>query len=227
MYRLLTLFLLPLSQFSIAAESQCFGTVSNGRIENSVKLPASGPNFTAYSGLAAAAGRTHVHSKVAAVITAAYGALRAAHPSTVYIYGETGWPSGGRFRPHRTHQNGLSIDFFVPVRNAAAVSVPLPTSTLTRFGYDIEFDSSAKYGEYTIDFNATAEHLYHLHQAAKAQGVGIALVIFDTQYLPKLFATPRGAYLQQNLPFMKGKPWVRHDEHYHVDFSVPCKPNAG
>lgn len=49
----------------------------------------------------------------------------------------------------------------------------------------------------------------------------------DTPFLPKLFATHRGAYLQQNLAFMKGKPWVRHDEHYHVDFSVPCKPNAG
>jgi len=22
---------------------------------------------------------------------------------------------------------------------------------------------------------------------------------------------------------MKAKPWVRHDEHYHVDFAVPCK----
>ena len=56
---------------------------------------------------------------------------------------------------------------------------------------------------------------------------GIALVIFDTAYLPRLRATPRGPYLQQNLKFMKGKPWVRHDEHYHVDFAVNCKPLAG
>lgn len=226
MRRLAVFPLLLLAQLSIASESQCYGTVSNGRIEDSVKLPTSGPNFTSYSGLAAAAGRTHVHSKVASVITAAYDALHKATPSTVYVYGETGWASGGRFRPHRTHQNGLSVDFFVPVRNAAKISVPLPTSAFTRFGYDIEFDKAAKYGEYTIDFIATAEHLYHLHQAAKTQGVGIALVIFDTQYLPKLFDTPRGAYLRQNLPFMKGKPWVRHDEHYHVDFAIPCKPKV-
>jgi penicillin-insensitive murein endopeptidase len=216
-----------LAASALAAESQCFGTVSNGRIEGSVKLPAEGANFSAYSALAATVGRTYVHSKVAEVITAAYGAVSAASPSTVYVYGETGWSSGGRFRPHRTHQNGLSVDFFVPVRNATGASVPLPTSPLTRFGYDIEFDSSAKHGEYAIDFVAVSEHLYQLHQAAKARGVGIALVIFDVQYLPRLFATPRGAYLQQNLPFMKGKPWVRHDEHYHVDFSVPCRPNAG
>jgi len=29
------------------------------------------------------------------------------------------------------------------------------------------------------------------------------------------------------LNFMKGEAWVRHDEHYHVDFAVPCKPLSG
>jgi murein endopeptidase len=77
------------------------------------------------------------------------------------------WPSGGRIRPHRTHQNGLSVDFFVPVRNAQGKSVPLPISITNRLSYNIEFDISGKYV----------------------------------------------------------KPWVRHDEHYHVDFAVPCKPN--
>jgi len=207
-----------------AAESQCFGTVSNGRIEDSVKLPVSGPNFAAYSTLGATAGRTHIHSKVSEVIVSAYAALAVADPSVTYVYGETGWPSGGRMRPHRTHQNGLSIDFFVPVRNKAGKSVPLPTGLTNRLGYEIEFDANAKYEDYQIDFVALSEHLYQLHVAAKAKHVGIALVIFDNAFLPKLFSTPRGPYLQQNLPFMKGKPWVRHDEHYHVDFSVPCKP---
>lgn len=224
---LLATALAALSTQLSAAESQCFGTVSNGHVESSVKLPSSGVNFSAYSTLAATAGRTHVHSAVAAVIAVAYSALQAESPSVTYVYGETGWPSGGRFRPHRSHQNGLSVDFFVPVHNAEGKSVPLPTSVTDRFGYDIEFDANAKYGEYSIDFPAIAEHLYQLHVAAKAKGVGIALVIFDTPYLPRLFATPRGTYLQQNLTFMKGKPWVRHDEHYHVDFAVPCKPNTG
>lgn len=210
-----------------AAESECFGTVSNGRIEGSVKLPGSGPNFATYSAVGAAAGRTHVHARVAEIVTAAYAALAAENPSTTYVYGETGWPSGGRIRPHRTHQNGLSIDFFVPVRNAAGKSMPLPTSITNRYGYDIDFNANGMYAEYSIDFPAIAEHLYQLHVAAKARGTGIALVIFDDPFLPKLFATPRGPYLQQHLPFMKGKPWVRHDEHYHVDFAVPCKPNAG
>jgi penicillin-insensitive murein endopeptidase len=207
-----------------AAESQCYGTVSNGRIERSVKLPQSGPNFTAYSTLAATAGRTYVHSKVAAIIETSYAALAENHPRTRYVYGETGWSSGGRFRPHRTHQNGLSVDFFVPVKDAEGRSVPLPTNISDRFGYDIEFNQDARYGEYTIDFDALAEHLYQLNVAAKEAGSSLSLVIFDDQYVPKLFATKRGDYLKANLPFMKGKPWVRHDEHYHVNFAVPCKP---
>jgi penicillin-insensitive murein DD-endopeptidase len=210
-----------------AAESQCYGSVSSGRIEGSVKLPLSGANFSAYSALAATMGRTHVHSKVAEIIVGSYKILATSHPSIRYVYGETGWPSGGRFRPHRTHQNGLSVDFFVPVKDSEGRSVPLPTRLSDKLGYDVEFDADAKYGEYSIDFEALAEHLYQLDLAANAAGSGLALVIFDNQYLPRLFATGRGDQLKANLPFMKGKPWVRHDEHYHVDFVVPCKPNAG
>ena len=214
--------LLPLA--ARAADSRCHGTVGHGSIEHSVKLPVSGPNFEAYSALAATAGRTHVHSKVAEVLGAAYTALAVALPDTRFVYGETGWPSGGRLRPHRTHQNGLSVDFFVPVRDAAGRSVPLPTSITRRFGYDIEFDADARHEDLSIDFTALAEHLYQLHLAARARGVGVALVIFDPPFLPRLFAAPRGPYLKQNLPFMKGRAWVRHDEHYHVDFDVPCEP---
>lgn len=224
--RFLIAALVVVSPLVAARQSQCFGTPSNGRVEDSVKLPLSGPNFTAFSTLAATAGRTHVHSKVAGVVTTAYAALHAANPSATYVYGETGWPSGGRFRPHRTHQNGLSVDFFVPVRDAKGDSVPFPTTIMSRFGYDIEFDDDARFGKYTIDFSAMAEHLYQLHRTAKASGVEIQLVIFDTKYFPRLFATPRGAYLQKNLPFMKGKPWIRHDEHYHVDFAVACHPKS-
>lgn len=191
------------STHAAAADSQCHGTVNHGSIENSVKLPNNGKNFTAYSTLAASTGRTYVHSKVAEIIASAYAALAAERPTT-----------------------GTSVDFFVPVTNAEGRSVPLPTGIMTRFGYDIEFDANSTYKGYRIDYEAMAEHLYQLHQAAKAQNAGFSLVIFDTQYLPKLFATRRGPYLQQNLPFMKGKPWVRHDEHYHVDFAIVCKPNV-
>jgi penicillin-insensitive murein endopeptidase len=219
--------LAALATDSAWAESKCFGTVNHGHLEGGVKLPASGPNFAPYSKLGTTIGRTYVHATVAQVVGEAYAALAAGRPSTKYVYGESGWSSGGRFRPHRSHQNGLSVDFFVPVLNAKGQSVLLPTDIGKKFGYDIEFDSNGKFEGLTIDFAAIAEHLFELHGACKKHGIGIAMVIFDTQYLPKLFATPRGEFVRQNISFMKGKPWVRHDEHYHVDFAIPCAADAG
>jgi penicillin-insensitive murein DD-endopeptidase len=207
---------------TLAAESICFGKVSSGRLEGGVKLPTEGSNFAAYSSLAATAGRTYVHSRVAKIVEESYAALAKVLPDTVFVYGETGWRSGGRFRPHRTHQNGLSVDFFVPVRDGGGRSVPIPTSPTTRFGYDLEFNSEARLGELSIDFAALAEQLHQLNLAAKKNKSSIALVIFDPAYLDRLFATPRGQDVR-SLPFMKGKPWVRHDEHFHIDFAVPCR----
>lgn len=220
----LAFLLLPLT--AMAAESVCFGTLSNGRLEGGVKLPEQGANFQSYSTVAGLAGRTYVHSRVARVVEDAYAELAKAMPDAVFVYGETGWPSGGRFQPHRTHQNGLSVDFFVPVRNAAGQSVPIPTSPTTRFGYDLEFDAQAKLGELSIDFAALAEHLHQLNLAAKKHKAPIARVIFDPAYFAPLFAAPKGPLIR-NLPYMKGKPWVRHDEHIHVDFAIPCRPLRG
>lgn len=204
------------------AGSRCFGTVAKGRLEEGVALPASGVNFSAYSRMGVAAGRTHVHSTVRDILLDAYAQLATTLPGTVFVYGETGWASGGRMRPHRTHQNGLSVDFFVPVRDAAGVSVPLPTGLANKLGYAIDFDAQGRYEGLQIDFAAIGEHLFRLAEAARRRDAGLALVIFDPPYLPRLLATPRGAWLRENIEFMKGRAWVRHDEHYHVDFKLPC-----
>jgi len=207
-----------------AAESVCHGSVAKGSLENGVKLPGQGKNFTAYSAVAASVGRTHVHSNVARVVVGAYARLEETVPDKVFVYGETGWAKGGQIKPHRTHQNGLSVDFMVPVIDAQGRSVALPTHVGNKFGYDIEFDAQGRYQTLSIDFEALAEHLYQLDAEAKRHKIGITQVILDPPYLPKLFATQRGAWMRTQLKFMKRKAWVRHDEHYHVDFAVPCKP---
>lgn len=221
--RLIALLAGALAAAHCAAASQCYGTVANGRLEGAARLPDSGANFSAYSAIAAAAGRTHVHSTVADIVLASYGGLAGAMPSARFVYGETGLAAGGPFKPHKTHQNGLSVDFFVPVRDAAGKPAILPSSPANRFGYGIEFDAAGRYGQYRIDFPALAEHLAQLHLAAAARDVTLAKVIVDPRYLAQLHATPRGPYLKTRLNFMRKKPWVRHDEHYHVDFGLPCK----
>lgn len=204
-------------------DSVCYGTQENGRIENAWQLPNSGSNFSAYSRVGVAAGRTYVHSSVHAVVLDAYKALQQNLPQAKYVYGETGWKNGGRFRPHKTHRNGLSVDFFVPVIDETGKSVPLPTSPLNKFGYNIEFTSNGKYQNYKIDFEAMAAHLLALKNAADQRGVKIWRVIFDNDLQKLLFQTSKGKELQAQLTFSKKKPWVRHDEHYHIDFIVPCK----
>lgn len=209
------------------AESVCYGTPSHGRLEGGQPIPAAGPNFTPYSSLGVSLGRTYVHAKVAATIGAAYHALEKAAPDKQYVYGESGWAHGGRIKPHRTHQNGLAVDFMVPVMDKSGRSVRLPTSVTNTFGYGIEFDAAARFEDLHIDFEAIAEHLHALHAAASAQGIGISRVIFEKAYLPRLYPTARGAWIQTNVPFLNGEPWIRHDEHYHVDFAASCRPLSG
>jgi penicillin-insensitive murein DD-endopeptidase len=222
----LAVLLALVSASAFADNSVCYGTTARGRLEGGVQLPSSGPNFGSYSAVGAAAGRTFVHSKVLEVAVDAYKQLESTAQGKVFVYGETGWKAGGRIRPHKTHQNGLSVDFMVPVLKGRT-SVPLPTSPLNKFGYALEFDDQGRLDDYRIDFVAIANHLTALHTAASAKGIKISRVIFEVPLQKHLFATREGARLKGLMTFSTKPAWVKHDEHYHVDFEVPCKPLDG
>jgi penicillin-insensitive murein endopeptidase len=209
--------------FLYAKESICYGTTAKGRLENGVRLPNLGQNYIIYSAAAGLLGRTYVHSKVKEVLLASYRSLETLMPDKVYKYAETGFEEGGKFSPHKTHQNGLSVDFMVPVVNQEGDSLHLPTHAFNRFGYDIEFDKRGHYDTYSIDYEAMAAHIYTLHQEAQKRGVRIWRVIFDPKLQPYLFKTKYGSYLKKHIAFSKRRSWVRHDEHYHIDFIVKCR----
>ncbi len=223
MYKFIVYVFTGFISFVYCSESICYGTTAKGRLEEGIQLPTSGKNFINYSMIGVLSGRTYVHSKVRDVVTAAYKTLEISMPSRVYKYAETGHKEGGSLYPHKTHQNGLSVDFMVPIKDKTGTSVHLPTNPLNKFGYDIEFDSKGHYDEYTIDYEAMAAHIVSLHQEALKHGVGIWRVIFDLKLQKYLFATKQGDYLKKNINFSKKRAWVRHDEHYHVDFVVECK----
>lgn len=203
--------------------SVCRGGVANGRLQNGRRLPLSGTNYHSYSWLLFHAGRTFVHSAVRDAMRDAYAHLERAHPDLRFIYGETGWPWGGNFAPHKTHRNGTSVDFFVPVRDLEGHITDLSISPLNGFGYLINFDRKARSGARRIDFDAMALHLLALDDAAKARKIGISRVIFDVDLQPLLFASEHGADVRRRLHFNSSQAWVRHDQHYHVDFDVPCR----
>jgi len=213
-------------------DSACYGTAAAGRLERGAQLPARGPNFRAYSRAGVALGRTHAHARVVRASLDAYAALAREAPDVVYVYGESGRAEGGPFAPHRTHQNGTSVDFMVPVRDRDGRSVPLAGHAGNRYGYDLEFDADGRWRagtpeELRIDFEALAAHLHALARSGRAHDAPIERVILAPEYLPRLFATRRGPTLRRSLRFTRGKVWWRHDEHYHVDFAVRCSPLSG
>ena len=202
--------------------SQCYGSTSNGRLVGGVQLPNTGKNFESYNWIGSILGRTYVHSKVKQVIVDSYHRIKTISPNKVYKYAETGFKNGGVFKPHKTHQNGLSVDFMVPVLNPENKSVHLPTNVTNKFGYEIEFNDKGVFKEYRIDYESMAAHIVELHKNAIKNGFDIWRVIFDPKLQPFLFKTKYKEYLKSNIQFSTKPAWVRHDEHYHVDFDIEC-----
>ena len=207
-----------------ATASTCYGTPAQGRLQGGVQLPAQGQNYVPYSALGVTLGRTYVHQTVREIIVDAYAATKISAPEKRFMYGETGLATGGSFKPHRTHQSGVSVDFMVPLVDRTHRSVLMPTTIQNKFGYGLEFDTSGSLGDLQIDFEAMAEHIYQVAEAASQHHVKIKTVIFQKELMELLFQTQRGNMLRNSVPFMKATPWIKHDEHYHVEFSLPCRP---
>lgn len=203
--------------------STCYGTTANGSLVRGVSLPLNGDNFRSYSSIGNILGRTYVHSNVKKVVVSTFEKLDSTDPGKVFQYGETGLKDGGPFKPHKSHQNGLSVDFMVPILDEAGQPTYLPTGLFNKLGYGIEFNETGKFKNYSIDFEAMAQHIITLYNEAEKAGIGIRRVIFDPALQQYLFRTSEGAYLQRSVTFSKKPSWVRHDEHYHVDFDVECE----
>ncbi len=185
-------------------------------VQNAKRIPSEGANFKTYSGFLSAIGRTHVHKKVRNAMVKAYASLEKFAPDVMYIYGETGWKNGGNFWPHRTHRNGMCVDFMVPVKEANT-----PTTLFlwpgNAWGYYVRFDEHGKYNGYSIDFEAIVEHLSALQDACKLFSLKIKVVIFDSPLLALLKKSDIHQKLKE-IPFAAYKAWFPHDSHYHVEF---------
>jgi len=124
-------------------------------------------------------GRTYVHSQVKNIIVDAYQTLQKSHSDKRYKYAETGLENGSKLNSHKTHQNGLSIDFMTPVVDEKGQSVHLPTLVFNRFGYDIEFYEQGQFEQFKVDYTALAAYIVELHTSATAKGYDLWRVTFD------------------------------------------------
>jgi len=187
------------------------------RVMPSERLPISGANFESYCMPCILALRTFGRTEAVAATVEAYQTLEEIRPETRYMYGEVGYPWGGPFPPHRTHREGLSFDFMVPLTDGDV----LPAHAMNRYGYDAEFDETGRDASgRRIDFGAIGDHLIALEQAAQTQGGRVRRVILAPDLQDDLEAASPG--ILNTITFNTRQAWVRHDDHYHVDFDFPC-----
>lgn len=205
--------------------SSTTGSPGNGTLKNGKLMPFSGPNFEYFDALSYCNDRAFVHSSVKASVLGTYQQLETALPGRQFGLMECAHQHGGKLQPHRTHQNGMSVDFMSPLQKGGQPYYKLDHTGATH--YLLEFNNSGQYERDTnisIDFDAIARHLLLLEKQARANGLKIAKVLLKIELKEELFATPHGKqlkasgiYLAQSLtPFVNSL----HDDHYHVDFAV-------
>ncbi len=193
------------------------GSVTCGAISvPTSRMPVSGPNFSSYCIPCIAALRTYAREPVIDTLVAGFAQLENSRPKVKFLYGEIGFPDGGRFRPHRTHREGLSVDLMVPLADRKVMS----TSAANRYGYDVDFTDKGTNEQGQVDFAALADLIVSLKKQAQIRGGDIRRIFFapDLQPLLKKYQTEQ----LSGIRFNKKQSWVRHDDHIHVDFEFGC-----
>lgn len=208
-----------------AKTSILHGTVSNGSIENSRLIPFTGKNFHYFDTNSYLLGRAFAHKDVVETLLDVYALLDSLVPDREFCVMESANEHGGKLFPHRTHQNGMSIDLMMP-----KTSKGRPDYSLDGLGahhYLLEFDKegySKENSQIKIDFNTIALHILLLDKRAREHDLKINKVIINTDLKDELFATEHGKelkksgiYIVQNLTKIINDI---HDDHYHIDFEI-------
>ena len=92
------------------------GKVNNGSLINGRKFPYKGENYKYFSPLSySLLNRAWVHAKVLDISLQSYKICEEKFPNRQFLLMECSEKKGGKMRPHRTHQNGTSIDFGTPL----------------------------------------------------------------------------------------------------------------
>ncbi|MBK7130054.1 MAG: penicillin-insensitive murein endopeptidase [Crocinitomicaceae bacterium] len=203
--------------------SKSVGTVSEGELVNGRIIPFYGENFQYFSAESYLGGRAFAHEKVINTLLLFYADLKSNYPERFFYIMEMSNKQGGKIYPHRTHQNGLSVDLMLPkIKNGQ------PDYSLDSLGKNHYFLSFNDHGEFagdsslTIDFELLAHQLLLLDFCAKKSGLKIAKVIIKLEYKDELFTTSFGEQLKNTDIYFAQKltPLINdlHDDHVHVDF---------
>ena len=204
-------------------KSKSLGAVNNGSLIDGHLFPFKGNNYRYFDELSYTSGRAFLNSEVLKTALKAYEELEGTNKNRKYVVMECSHEKGGKLWPHRTHQNGLSIDFMMPL-----VMNGMPYYELDLLGarhYGLGFDDQGRYEKNNavqIDFETVAQHLLALLAAGKKHRVRIKKVIIKVELKDELYAGKYGKQLKNSgIYVVRGlTPLINnlHDDHYHVDF---------
>lgn len=199
------------------------GLVSNGSLINGKLLPYSGSNYQYFADNSYLMGRAFVHSSVKKILIDSYAVMEMINPNHRFYIMETSNKNGGKLDPHKTHQNGLSVDFMMPLLKEGKEYVGL--DTIGTAHYFLNFDDKGNYSEDSsiqINFEIVAKHILELDEKARENGMRIEKVIIKLELKDELYTSKYGDALKTSGIYIVKSltPVINqlHDEHYHVDF---------
>jgi penicillin-insensitive murein endopeptidase len=218
--------------------SKSLGIPGNGTLRNGKRLPFSGPNFQYFNFLSYLEGNCYVHEKVKNTLLDTYKICEITCPGIEFSIGEGSKEDGGPYVfNHRTHQNGTSMDLQLIFKRDNKQYNPF--SIFNAYGYGLNTDNNGVItksipvnfypSNTSLDFETNAKFLLALDDACNKNGIGIRIVILKVELKKALFNTPSGKkLLSRNIRFASVLPKLlndAHDDHYHVDFTLPDKYN--
>jgi len=205
--------------------SKSKGTVKNGELINGRRFPKKGNNYKYFSKMTYfLKNRAWVNSHVLDITLEAYKECELTMPKRRFLLMECSHKKGGKMWPHRTHQNGTSIDFASPLKKNKQPYHGDQWKGV--FHYAMQFDTFGRCignKDISIDFEAMGKHILALEKAAKKRNMYIKKVLLKIDLKDDFFKTKSGKHVKdKGIYFAKYLPKFIdnvHDDHYHIDFA--------
>lgn len=211
--------------------SLAVGTVGNGSLKHGKLVPYKGQNFIYFDRKSYLEGRAFLHNLVLDALLESYDSLARVLPHRYFNVMECANECGGELFPHKTHQNGLSIDLMMPLVQNDKPYCALDTIGINHYG--LSFDDNGRYtkdASISIDFDLVARQILLLDYFARKNGLNIFKVIIKIELKDELFATPHGQILKEKgIYVVQGlSPLINelHDDHFHLDFGFTVSKTA-
>ena len=180
-----------------AKRSTSLGSVSNGELLNGKLFPFYGKNFQYFDTSSYLHHRAYTHEFVRQTLLDTYKELEQFYPNKTFFVMELSNKEGGKIFPHRTHQNGLSVDLMSPKLKKGTATADL--DHLGQLHYLLEFDNNGvlkKNIDYSIDFNLISHHILLLEKHARRNHLKIKKVIFKKELKDELYTSHYGSTLK-------------------------------